>query len=94
MFMQKFVHTGDDHNEAAAKAAEQSLAEPLDVLEKKLAKRSHLLGEQFTAADLVCVSVLDMLPMLQFSFEPWPKVDKWVSACTDRPAYLRSRGAA
>ena len=94
MFMQKFVHTGDDHNEGAAQAAEQALAEPLDVLEKQLAKRSHLLGEQFTAADLICVSVLDMLAMLQFSLEPWTKVNKWVSACTERPAYQRSRGAA
>ena len=94
IFMQKLVHTGDDHNEAAAQAAEQALAEPLGVLEKQLAKRSHLLGEQFTAADLICVSVLDMLGMLQFSLEPWPKVNKWVSACTERPAYKRSRGAA
>lgn len=93
MFMQKFVHTGDDHNAAAARAAEQTLTEPLDVLEKKLAKRSHLLSDQFTAADLVCVSVLDMLPMLDFSFEPWPKVHKWVTACRNRPAYQRSRGA-
>ncbi|MCY4476408.1 MAG: glutathione S-transferase family protein [Gammaproteobacteria bacterium] len=94
MFMQKFVHTGDDHDEAAVQAAQQALADPLDVLEKQLAKRSHLLGEQFTAADLICVSVLDMLLMLQFSLEAWPKVNKWVSACRARPAYQRSRGAA
>ena len=94
MFMHKFVHAGDANFEAAAKAAEKALVEPLDVLEQKLVKRSHLLGEQFTAADLICVSVLDMLGMLQFSLEPWPKVDKWVSACRERPAYQRSRGAA
>lgn len=94
MFMQKFVHTGDDHDEAAVQAAQQALADPLAVLEKQLAKRSHLLGEQFTAADLICVSVLDMLVMLQFSLEDWPKVNKWVSACRARPAYQRSRGAA
>lgn len=94
IFMQKLVHKGDDHNEAAAQAAENALTDPLDTLEKKLTKRSHLMGDQFTAADLICVSVLDMLRMLQFSFESWPKVEKWVNACTDRPAYQRSRGAA
>ena len=94
MFMQKLVHTGDDHNEAAAQAAESALAEPLGTLETKLAKRPYLMGDQFTAADLVCVSVLIMLPMLQFDFQPWPKVQKWIKTCTDRPAYHRSRGAA
>ena len=92
MFMQKFVHTGDDHNESAAQAAESALNEPLDTLEARLAKRSYLLGEQFTAADLICVSVLVMLPMLGFSVESRPKVDKWFKACTARPAYDRSRG--
>lgn len=94
MFMQKFVHTGDDHSEAAVQAAHKALEEPLGVLEKQLAKRSHLLGEQFTAADLICVSVLDMLAMLQFGLDAWPKVGKWVAACTGRSAYQRSRGAA
>ncbi len=94
IFMQKFVHKGDDHNEAAAQAAESALTEPLDTLEKKLTKRSHLLGDQFTAADLVCVSVLDMLRMLQVDLAAWPNVEKWMNGCTDRPAYQRSRGAA
>ena len=92
MFMQKIVHTGDDHNEAAAQAAENAMTEPLDTLEKKVAKRPYLMGDQFTAADLICVSVLIMLPMLQFDLEPWPKVHKWITTCTDRPAYDRSRG--
>ena len=94
MFMQKMVHTGDDHNEALAQAAESALAEPLGTLETKLAKRPYLMGDQFTAADLICVSVLIMLPMLQFDLESWPKVKKWFTTCTDRPAYHRSRGAA
>ena len=93
IFMQKLVHTGDDHNAAAAKAAEDALTEPLDTLETKLGKRSHLLGDQFTAADLICVSVLDMLKMLQFDLSAWPKVEKWTNACMERPAYKRSRGA-
>ena len=92
MFMQKFVHTGDDHNEPAAQAAESALAEPLDTLQARLTKRSYLLGEQFTAADLICVSVLVMMPMLGFDFESRPNVDKWFKACTARPAYDRSRG--
>ena len=94
MFMQKFVHTGKDHNEAAAQAAEAALADPLGTLEKQLTKRSCLLGEQFTAADLICVSVLDMLGMLGFSLDSWGNVKKWVTRCTGRPAYGRSRGAA
>ena len=94
MFMQRFVHAGDDRNQAAAEAAERALAEPLDTLEKKLAKRPYLLGDQFTAADLICISVLVMLPALEFGLESWPKVEKWFNACTSRPAYHRSRGTA
>jgi len=94
MFMQKFVHTGDNHNEAAAQAAEAALAEPLGVLEKQLARRSHLLGDQFTAADLICVSVLDMLGMLGYDIASQAKVNKWMNSCKKRPAYARSRGAA
>ncbi len=94
LFMQKFVHTGDDHNEAAARAARDALEDPLSTLEKKLAKRSFLVGDQFTAADLICVSVLDMLVMLGVGLEPWPHVEKWIKTCTGRPAYARSRGAA
>ena len=94
MFMQKFVHTGDDHNEAAAGAAQTALSEPLGVLDKQLTKRNYLLGDQFTAADLICVSVLDMLGLLGFSVEPWANVNKWITSCTARPAYERSRGSA
>ena len=94
MFMQKFVHTGDDHNEAAAQAAQTALSEPLGVLDQQLTKRSYLLGDQFTAADLICVSVLDMLGRLGFSVEPWANVNKWVTSCTGRGAYERSRGSA
>ncbi len=94
MFMQKFVHTGDDHNEQSAQAAQAAIAEPLDVLEKQLVKRSYLLGDRFTAADLICVSVLDMLGMLGYDVAPWVKVNKWITTCKARPAYKRSRGAA
>lgn len=94
MFMQKFVHTGNGHNEAAAQAAQAALAEPLGVLEKQLTRRSYLLGDQFTAADLICVSVLDMLGMLGFDVAPWANVNKWIKGCRERPAYGRSRGAA
>ncbi|WP_446830916.1 glutathione S-transferase family protein [Candidatus Foliamicus sp.] len=94
LFMQKFVHTGDDHNEAAAQAAQAALSEPMDVLEKQLAKRSYLLGDQFTAADLICVSVLDMLRMLGVDSSSWANVSKWIASCTGRSAYARSRGAA
>ncbi len=93
LFMQKFVHTGKNHSEAAVKAAKRTLAGPLETLDKQLKKRSYLLSDQFTAADLLCVSVLDMLGRLEFGFEPWPNVHKWVVSCTSRPAYERAGGS-
>ena len=63
----------------------------LAVLEKELARRSFLVGEAFTVADLNVASVLYGAWLNGYDLAPFPKVKAWLDACLTRPAALRAR---
>lgn len=59
-------------------------------LEKALAGKEYIAGEQFSAADLYVASEIGF--MLQFGLlESRPAFSNYVARATDRPAYVRAR---
>jgi glutathione S-transferase len=58
-------------------------------LEAELSKHDHLLGPDFTVADLNVASVVHFGRYGQCDFGPFPKVDAWHRRCTERPAFQR-----
>jgi glutathione S-transferase len=71
---------------AAADQAEKTLAQPLGVLDGALGRSGHLLGNNFTVADLNVASVLDWARPAQIDMAPFPKVAEWLKNCAERPA--------
>jgi glutathione S-transferase len=81
----------DQRDKKRADQAEKALARPLGVLEGHLAKNQHLLGGDFTIADLNVASVLSTARMVRFDLSGYPKVQAWFARCTGRPSLERAR---
>ncbi len=64
--------------------AHADVARPLKVLEGALQGRDHLLGAEFTVADLNVASVLGTLQRAKYDLGPYPKVAAWLTRCTAR----------
>jgi glutathione S-transferase len=77
-----------------ADAGEAKLQRPLKVLEQHLAKRSWLLDDRFTTADLNVASVLGVAPMAEVDLAAYPNVQRWLGACLERPAARKVFGAS
>ncbi len=76
---------------AAAKAAEESLAKPLRVLDGALAGRAWLLGEAFTIADLNVASVLAWALFGKVDLARTPNVARWLGECSRRPSFVKAQ---
>jgi glutathione S-transferase len=85
-----FVHRAmlpeGQRNAAIADAGEQKLQRPLAVLDKALAPNGWLVGDRFTVADLNVASILGIAPMARLELAKYPNVQRWLAACTQRPA--------
>ena len=73
--------------EVAADAVAK-LPKRLQILEDVLAGRDHLVGGEFTLADLNVVAVLFRAP--QFGLDAYPNVKAWHARCLARPAAQRA----
>jgi glutathione S-transferase len=62
------------------------------VLDRELGKRRFLLGDRFTLADLNVASVLAIAPIARIDLAKFPNVQRWLAACTDRPAARKAMG--
>ena len=77
--------------------AERRLHVPLRVLEQHLAAQqargeAHIAAERFTVADLCVASVLNWARPARELMAAHPRVNAWLGACMERPAYRALRG--
>jgi glutathione S-transferase len=75
---------------AVAETALRKLGEAFEVLERALAGRDHLVGERFTAADLLLGSGLG-LARAQGLLAGHPALEAYTARVFDRPAAKRAR---
>jgi glutathione S-transferase len=83
-----------ERNEAAVQASLKSLAEPLSVLDQRLAG-GHLVGGRFTVADLNVAAIVFYLTAVPEALDPYPRVMSWFQAIAQRPAWkaaIKRRG--
>jgi glutathione S-transferase len=78
-------------DEASANAAEEALKAPFKVLNDQLANRPHLLGNDFTIADLNVASVMSWAPMMKLDMSATPKTQEWLTRCLGRESNKRVR---
>ena len=89
--IQNHMRPEDKRDAAAVDAAKETLAAPLGVLDRELAQREWLLGEEFTVANLNVAAVLSTLPRVEYDLGPYPAVAAWLTACLSRPAAQQAR---
>lgn len=74
----------------AAEDGEQQLNGPLKVLDQALAKTGHLIGSNFTVADLNVASVLTWAKRGRVNLSAYPHVEKWLNTAMQRPAAVKA----
>ena len=74
-----------------AERDELLLRKPLEVLNNSLSGRDHLVGGNFTVADLNVASILVCGKMGRLDLSDHPDVARWLDSCLARPAYSRVR---
>jgi glutathione S-transferase len=92
--MHRALLPADQRKPALADAGEAKLARPLAVLDAQLGQRPWLLGDRFTVADLNVASILFVAGMAKLDLAKYPNVQRWLAACTSRPAAQRAIGGA
>ncbi len=81
----------DQRDPAKVEQAEKGLKRPLAVLDRQLADREHLLGGDFSVADLNVAAVLSMSGLVGFDgIAAYPKAAAWYAAATGRPSFARA----
>jgi glutathione S-transferase len=89
--MNRAVYPEEKRDRAAADAAEQVLAQPLEVLDGVLGRSPNLLGDSFTVADLNVASILAWARPAQIDMSAFPKLAEWLKNCAERPAARAAR---
>ena len=91
VFRNRMMLPKEQRNEQAATDALESLKAPLKVLDEHLKGRPHLLGSDYTIADLNVASVLLLAPMIGVEMSGVPAVRAWLEKCLARPAAQKMR---
>jgi glutathione S-transferase len=78
------------HNAAQAEAARADVATHLGILEEHLATRAHILGDEFSIADIAVSGAAAFARRLGLDLAKWPKVEAWVAKVRSRPALARA----
>jgi len=91
MVLHKVMLPEEDRNPAAVTKAEADIERPLNVLDAHLASRDHMLGGDFTIADLNVAGALGLAAFAGFDISKWSNVQRWLGACTSRPAFARAQ---
>ena len=71
---------------AAVADAEAALKKPLSILNDALSGRPHLLGADFSVADLNVAVIAAWGLWAGMNLSPHPALHKWLTACLERPA--------
>ncbi len=91
MVLHKVMLPEKERNPAVVTKAESDIERPLAVLDAHLANREHMLGGDFTIADLNVAGALSLATFASFDLSKWSNVARWMGACTSRPALSRAQ---
>ena|SRR2546421_3451512 len=81
----------DQRDQKAIESATESLKAPLKVLDNQLKNQSHLLGNDFTIADLNVASVLSFAMLVKLDMSATPAAQAWLQKCLGRDANKKVR---
>ncbi len=78
------------HHEGQAKLAHEQLLDLLAILDARLAKRSHVLGERFTLVDLIVGNGITYATYVGVSTKGHDNVERWLADLHQRPAFQKA----
>jgi glutathione S-transferase len=94
VLMHRRILPQEQRDESVVAASETKLAGPFGVLEGALRGRSYLLGDTFSVADLNVASVLSWVALARLDLGKWPALAAWMKRCSERPAFVKTRGSS
>jgi glutathione S-transferase len=80
------VFRPEDRDPIEEQTETTKLQRPLAVIEQHLATRAWLIAPRFTVADLNVAAVLSMARLADFKLSAYPRTDRWLERCIERPA--------
>jgi GST-like protein len=80
------------HNAALAEHARKQLGALLAILDQHLEGRAHVLGEDFTLADVILSGTIGYARMSGVAVEPHARVTAWLGRCFARTAQREAMG--
>ena len=89
--VQKFFLSEADRDLGVIAEAEAGLARPFKVLDQHLDGRDWLVGNAFSIADLNLAGVMSLLQLAEVDVSGYANIERWINACTARPAYARAQ---
>jgi Glutathione S-transferase len=86
--IQKAIGDGQTaESKARIAASAGSLERPFDVLEGHLTAHSHVVGDRFTAADIIVAEIVRYAQGHAPLFDARPALKAWLETCQARPAF-------
>jgi glutathione S-transferase len=89
--VQRLFVAKDKRDDRVIEGAQNGLQRPLKVLDAHLANRAHLLGADFTVADVNVAGVMQLMQMVQIDTSAHQHVHRWLETCWSRPAMVRAQ---
>jgi glutathione S-transferase len=77
------------HNAAQSKRAREELAQLLTILNEHLADRKHILGGDFTLADLIVCAVVTWGTYCNIPITDYENVSAWAARFQERPSFKK-----
>jgi len=86
VLMHRMFYPAEQRDPKVAEAGVAKLQAPLGVLDRHLAGRRHVLGDQYSVADVNLASVLSWASLVGVDLSAFPNLARWLGECAARPA--------
>lgn len=94
VLMHRMFLPAEQRDPKVAEAGIAKLQAPLGVLDRQLEGRKHVLGDQYTVADVNLASVLSWATLVGVDLSGFPNLARWLGECSARPAAKKAMALA
>lgn len=82
----RFLFAEADRDPQEAQQMMQRLDRPFRVLDRHLARHTHVLGNRLTVADINIAAMMSLIPLADLPIADYPRLAAWLEDCLERPA--------
>ena len=87
--IQEMFVPADKKEPKVIEKSKETIGQVLPILDREFTSKQFLVGDRFTMADLNVASIVSICAALRFDMTPYKNINKWMSACSDRPAFQK-----